>query len=132
MPGHIRDGHDLAELVDTSGQASGDTLVGIEQFQVLHDDLPALATEDLAVGTPQVHLGRGEVEIVDRADLPLLDASGRPTSVTDRAEPSVRHHIDRRQVGLGGHAPPGNTDSMKGKVRCYTELAVDIGILLVL
>jgi len=122
VPGHVRDRHGLAQLMDAPGQAPRDPLVGVEQLQVLDHHPAALPAEDLAVAAAKQDPSRGEVQIADGSHGPMPGAPGRRLAVvTDRTEPLIRHHVDHGNVRFGPDTLACDSDSTKGEIGGYTE-----------
>jgi hypothetical protein len=123
MFGHLCDRHHLAELVNVASQALGDSLIGIETFQVLDTDFLAGRTEDLPVAAVEIDFYLSQAQIPDRTFFPIVDRnSSTGTLVADRAISFVGTHLDVTDIDSRKNFLADNFHSMKGQIGCYTDV----------
>jgi len=73
VPGHVGDGHHLAQLVDLSGQPPGHPQIGVKDLQLFDADALAVVTEQFAVLAAQPDPGAGEIQIPDFTPGPTVN-----------------------------------------------------------
>jgi hypothetical protein len=93
MPGHLLDGHDLAQLVDVAGESFGDMEIRgnmeirIEQIELFNGGSLVLRSSNLSILASDPESGRSKVEIPKNSFLLAVD-SGRfgPTEMANGME----------------------------------------------
>lgn len=121
MPGHLSDGHDLAQLVDVVSQSFGDPEIRIEQIEIFDGGSVALKTGHLSVLALDPDSGRSKVEIPKHSFLLAVDSGGfGPTKMTNRMESFIGNGFDPSPVGAHRARLLDNTDSWKREIMCYT------------
>jgi hypothetical protein len=122
MLGHFCDRHLLAELVDISSQALGDSLIGIETLQIFDTDFLAGRTEDLPVAAVEIDFYLSQAQIPEGTLFPIVNRNtSTGTLVADRAKSPVGTHVDETDIDPRKNFLADNFHSVKGQIRCYTD-----------
>ena len=117
VPGHIADGHHVAQLVDGRRQPAGHPQIRVKEPQLLDADALAVSAQQLAVIASQPHLGAGQVEVPYRALSPAVNTAGLLSApMTHGMEALVGNHIDDGFGGIRVNHLLDDFDSTKGEV----------------
>lgn len=124
MLGDFCYGHRLAELEDISSQAFGDSLIGIETFQILDTNFLTRGTDDLPVAAVEIDCGLPQVQIPDGSLFPIVDRNTLTGAlVTDRTKSFVGTHVYETDIDSRKDLLTDNFHSLVGQIRCYTCVA---------
>jgi len=98
---HFGYGHQLAQLIDITGQSSCHPQIKVKQLQILDMDALTVSTKHFAIlaGDPQP--GSGKVQVPNLAPGPAVNTRSPLTaSVADGLKPLVGLHLNVSSGGL--------------------------------